>query len=187
MSPCRKDIAMRSSLAALIFGMLVLAGLAGRPTVVRAQSTPAGPPKCDAPEYRQLDFWVGDWNVTEGGGQAGTNLVTLEERGCLVHEHWTGAQGETGQSLNFYDRNDGAWHQVWVSSTGQVLNLKGHYADGALTYVGQNRKADGTTRQHRLSFRGTPDGTVRQLWESSSDGGKSWAVVFDGLYAKRKD
>src|SRR5205085_11883872 len=68
-----------------------------------AQSPPARP-KCDAPEYRQFDFWVGDWDVTAGGQRAGTNLVTLEEGGCLIHEHWAGAKGGTGQRLNFYDR-----------------------------------------------------------------------------------
>jgi hypothetical protein len=24
---------------------------------------------------------------------------------------------------------------------------------------------------------------VRQLWESSSDGGRTWTVAFDGIYA----
>jgi hypothetical protein len=25
------------------------------------------------------------------------------------------------------------------------------------------------------------DGSVRQLWESSADGGRTWTTVFDGL------
>ena len=170
----------------LMSGVLGLLG-PGQATVLAAQTTPAAPPKCDAPEHRQLDFWVGDWNVTMRGQQAGTNLVTLEEGGCLVHEHWVGAQGGTGQSFNFYNREDGAWHQVWVSSTGNVLDLTGHYADGTLTYLGENRRPDGTTQRHRLSFHPNPDGTVRQLWEISTDGGATWTTSFDGLYAKRKD
>ena len=186
MSLSRKDFVRRWLGAVPVAGMLALAGFAGRPTAVGAQSAAAAPPKCDAPEYRQLDFWVGDWNVTVGGGQAGTNLVTLEEGRCLVHEHWTGARGETGQSFNFYNRDDGAWHQVWVSSSGNVLNLTGHYAAGTLTYEGENRKPDGRTLRHRLSFHANPDGTVRQLWKTSSDGGSTWATSFDGLYARRK-
>ena len=165
--------------------MCPLSSIALLLTVV-APAASQSPPRCDDPKYRQLDFWVGDWNVTGGGKQAGTNLVTQEESGCLVHEHWTGAGGGTGQSFNFYDRDDGAWHQVWVSSNGNVLNLTGHYADGTLTYVGENRKPDGSTLRHRLSFHANPDGTVRQFWETSSDGGSTWATSFDGLYAKRK-
>jgi len=29
------------------------------------------------------------------------------------------------------------------------------------------------------------DGTVRQLWEQSVDGGKTWSVAFDGLYTRK--
>lgn len=151
-----------------------------------AQTSAPAAPKCDTPEYRQLDFWVGNWDVTMRGRTAGANLVTLEERGCLVHEHWTGAGGGTGQSFNFFNRDDGAWHQVWVSSSGNVLNLTGHYADGTLTYLGENRRTDGTVLRHRLSFHANGDGSVRQLWETSSDSGATWTVSFDGQYTKRK-
>lgn len=168
----------------LVAGTAVLAGLAGR--TLAAQTAAPAAPKCDAPEYRQFDFWLGSWDVTMRGQPAGANLVTLEESGCLVHEHWTGTRGGTGQSFNFFDRDDRAWHQVWVSSTGSVLYLTGHYADGTLTYLGENRQPDGTALRHRLSFHQNGDGTVRQLWETSSDSGATWAVSFDGHYAKRK-
>ncbi len=142
------------------------------------------PPKCDTPQFRQLDFWVGDWSVTSGGKPAGTNLVTQEESGCLVHEHWTGAGGGTGQSFNFYDRSDDRWHQVWVSSTGTALFLSGQYGAGKLVYAGVAPGANGAPAQQRLTFFHNADGTVRQLWESSSDG-KQWQTVFDGLYVRK--
>ncbi len=142
------------------------------------------PPKCDTPQFRQLDFWVGDWSVTSGGKPAGTNLVTQEESGCLVHEHWTGASGGTGQSFNFYDRTDERWHQVWVSSTGTTLFLIGQYADQKLVYTGVAPGPNGAPAQQRLTFFHNADGTVRQLWESSFDG-KQWQTVFDGLYLRK--
>jgi hypothetical protein len=170
-------------ISALAAGTVVLTGASGRDL---AAQTATASPKCDAPEYRQLDFWVGNWAVTMRGQAAGANLVTLEESGCLVHEHWTGTQGGTGQSFNFFDRDDGAWHQVWVSSSGSVLNLTGHFANGTLTYLGENRRPDGSVLRHRLSFHPNGDGSVRQLWETSSDSGATWAVSFDGHYTKRK-
>ena len=142
------------------------------------------PPRCDTPQYRQLDFWVGDWTVTVGGKPAGTNSVTQEESGCLVHEHWTGSSGGTGQSFNFYDRTDDHWHQVWVSSTGNALFLTGQYADAKLVYAGVAPGPNGAPAQQRLTFFQNADGTVRQLWESSSDG-KQWQTVFDGLYVRK--
>ena len=175
----------RCSVPRVISLLLSLIGLAGA-APLPAQAAAGKPPTCDAPQHRQLDFWIGSWDVTMKGQPAGTNVVTLEEQGCLVHEHWTGARGGTGQSFNFFNRDDGEWHQVWVSSTGNVLDLAGRYADGTLTYLGQNRQPDGTTLRHRLSFHANPDGTVRQLWETSSDNGATWATSFDGLYRKQK-
>jgi hypothetical protein len=180
MNPNRVRSTAMKAVPWLIAGA-VFAGPAGQ---VAAQGSGPRPPRCDAREHRQLDFWVGQWDVTMGGRPAGTNLVTLEERGCAVHEHWTGTGGETGQSLNFYDRGDRRWHQVWISSSGNALQLAGEYAGGTLTFRGEARQPGGQTVQHRLSFHRNADGTVRQLWETSADGGRSWQVSFDGLYRK---
>lgn len=172
-----------SSLAARLLVALLLTEWGIATPVAQGQAAPL---RCDAAEFRQFDFWVGDWDVTSGGQPAGTNLVTLEEDGCVVHEHWTGAQGGTGQSFNYYDRIDRQWHQMWVSNSGNVLDLAGTLADGTLTFRGNRRQRDGSILQHRLSFRPNPDGSVRQLWQTSSDGGATWTVAFDGLYRKKK-
>ena len=37
-----------------------------------------------------MDFWVGEWDVTNEGSKAGVNRITKEEAGCLIHEQWTG-------------------------------------------------------------------------------------------------
>jgi hypothetical protein len=162
----------------LMCGSLVL--VAGG---VRAQNAP--PPRCDSAEFRQFDFWVGNWRVTSGGQEVGANDVTLEESGCLVHEHWTGARGGTGQSLNFYDRSDARWHQVWISSSGGALFLTGSYHDGRLEYTGDRPGTPGgAVQRNRLTFFRNADGTVRQLWETSSDG-VTWQTTFDGLYTRK--
>lgn len=151
-------------------------------TALTAQGTR---PKCDSAEFRQFDFWVGNWNVTIGDHQAGTNLVTLEEDGCVVHEHWTGSKGGTGQSFNFYDRRDRKWHQIWVANDGSSLFLTGGLTGNTLTLEGDTPQPDGSTVRNRISFRNNPDHTVRQLWETSSDNGSTWTPAFDGLYRKR--
>ena len=61
---------------------LLLLGLTSGALVFTAPVTQA-PPRCDTPQYRQFDFWVGDWTVTSGDQPAGTNHVTLEEAGCM--------------------------------------------------------------------------------------------------------
>lgn len=163
------------------FGLL-LAALAW-PVLATAQNSG---PACTQPLYRQFDFWVGDWNVTVAQGQqAGTNNVTLEEGGCVIHEHWVGGGNSTGQSFNFYDRTDQKWHQVWVDNAGTWLNLAGNYADGKMVLIGQNTGPTGAPQLQRITFTKNSDGSVRQLWDSSDDNGKTWKVAFDGTYKKK--
>jgi hypothetical protein len=160
----------------------MLAGLLLIPAALPAQG--AAPRfGCTDPEYRQFDFWVGKWDVTVQGRPVGTNEVTLEEGGCLIHEHWTGARGGTGQSFNYLDRAGGQWHQQWVDNSGHSLTLAGGYGDRQMRFTGVTAGADGAPVQQRLTFFANADGTVRQLWESSTDG-KQWKVVFDGLYRR---
>lgn len=142
------------------------------------------PPACTDSTARQFDFWVGEWNVTVGPNQAGTNSVTLEEGGCLIHEHWVGSRGGTGQSFNFVDKSNGQWTQVWVDNQGGNLRLAGKFAGNQMQLTGSAPGPDGKLMQQRLTFTRNPDGSVRQLWESSADG-TTWTSVFDGLYRKK--
>jgi len=139
---------------------------------------------CPGPEFRQFDFWVGQWDVTVQGNPAGTNIITREEQGCLIHEHWTGAKGGTGQSFNFFDASTRQWNQVWVDNSASSLRLSGTFADNQMRLTGVAPGPDGKPQQQRLTFFKNADGTVRQLWETSSDG-SSWQVAFDGLYRRK--
>jgi hypothetical protein len=160
--------------------LLLLASVAATPALAQRPQ-----PTCDAAEHRQFDFWVGEWDVTVRGQPAGTSVITLEEKGCMIREQWTAARGGTGQSMNFYDRTDGKWHQVWIASNGSVLRLSGGLENGSLAYAAEAKRPDGTKVLHRLVFTPNPDGTVRQHWTSSTDDGKTWTDAFDGLYRKR--
>ena len=40
------------------------------------------------------------------------------------------------------------------------------------------------TVQQRITWTPAADGTVRQLWESTSDEGRTWTVLFDGRYVR---
>ena len=45
---------------------------------------------------------------------------------------------------------------------------------------------DGGIIQHRITWTDNEDGTVRQHWEVTKDGGKTYSTLFDGLYKKKK-
>ena len=154
-------------------------------STVAAQQGP--PPACTSPEFHQFDFWAGSWNVTDsaGGTPYGTNDVTLEESGCVVHEHWTGSRGGTGQSFNHWDRERKVWEQYWVASDGTDLHLVGHLEGNAMRLEADIAGPNGTTTHQRITWISEPDGRVRQFWQTSTDGGRTWTVAFDGWYRKK--
>ena len=138
-------------------------------------------PGCTTPQSRQFDFWVGNWNVYNPANElAGTNRIEKVVNGCLLVESWKGAKGGAGKSFNFYDPRRNKWRQVWVSAEG-ALDLQGDLIDGSIRYTGETTGLNGVT-QESLVFTPNADGTVRQLWQQSPDGGNTWRVNFDGLY-----
>ena len=139
---------------------------------------------CEDPSYKQFDFWLGDWSVTKPDGKpAGHNHIEKLYSGCVLQEHWTSASGGAGSSFNIYDGARHVWHQTWVDSSGALLELEGGLKDGSMVMRGEQVQPDGKILLNRITW--TPkDGNIRQLWEVSSDAGKTWSVAFDGLYRK---
>lgn len=141
------------------------------------------PPRCDSAEHRAFDFWKGRWRVESGGQLAGHSEVSLVAGDCVLLEQWTGAAGGRGASLNAYDPSDKRWKQSWVWSWGARLDLAGGLREGKMVMEGDSKAATGATTKNRITWSKEPEGRVRQLWETSSDDGKTWAVSFDGLYS----
>lgn len=168
-------------LAAIVLALALVATV--RPA--RAAEAPKAP--CAASENRQFDFWVGDWEVrTPDGKVAGTNLVESTLGGCVIREHWKGAKGLVGTSVNAYDPGDGLWHQTWVDDHGTLLLLAGRFENGHMTLSGETKDAAGASTLQRITWTPLPDGRVRQLWEQSADRGATWTTAFDGMYAKKQ-
>ncbi len=171
-----------------------LVGLSGLGPA-RAEETPAAPPEsrpkpCVAPEHRQFDFWIGEWDVTTPDGKtAGRNSIRAILGGCALAEEWVGSTGYSGRSFNIYDASTGRWHQTWVDSSGELLRLDGGIVNGKMVLTGTRppKKDRGIDVQHRVTWEKKSDDEVRQLWEASGDGGQTWDVVFDGTYGRRKE
>lgn len=142
---------------------------------------------CVAPEYRQFDFWVGSWSVTNPTGKVvGTNRIESILGGCVLQEHWRDSNGGDGTSLNMWNAADSTWRQVWMNDGGNLLELKGKLIGKEMVLFGTRPtpgQAGGLTTD-RVTWTPLPNGTVRQLWESSTDGGATWTTAFDGTYAR---
>jgi hypothetical protein len=143
-------------------------------------------PNCDSQQQRQFDFWIGDWAVTVGGKPAGHNRIERILDGCALLENWSGAGGMSGKSLNFYDAQRAQWHQTWVDDRGGSLGLDGTFTSGKMVLSGTNKDQQGKATINRITWTALPKDQVRQVWETSTDEGKSWTVAFDGLYTRKR-
>lgn len=163
------------------WALAVFAALAA-PTAASAQNPQQGPPPCSSDEASQFDFWLGSWEVRANGQIAGHNRITREVGGCVLHERYTTPQGYQGESFNIYDASRGVWHQTWVDNGGLLLTLEGTYSDGRMVLEGTTQGQNGASQQ-RITWSVIDEGpNVRQLWETSTDGGATWTNAFDGTY-----
>ena len=138
--------------------------------------------KCEGEEFRQFDFWLGEWNVKDikSGREGMVNSITSHHEGCALREDYVASERYSGMSINFFDKADGKWHQTWIDNGGGAL-----YLEGGLDESGNMVLSSDSDPINRITWTPNEDGSVRQHWQVSKDGGKTWETAFDGLYTKR--
>lgn len=140
---------------------------------------------CDDELYRQFDFWLGDWQVTQADGTlAGHNSISQTFGDCVIHEQYTSVNGYQGASYNIYDKSTQQWHQSWVDNTGLLLQLNGGLVGNAMVMWGEGTDQTGQRVQHRIKWTPQENGTVIQLWEVSRNQGLNWQELFKGFYKR---
>lgn len=141
---------------------------------------------CDSPESRQLDFWVGEWDLAYSGGRS-RNRITKSLDGCVILEQFTGAPGTKldGTSVSTYDRAARRWKQTWVDNTGAYLDFVGGEDAGDRTFEREAEK-DGRRIRQRMVFRDVKAASLRWLWQRSDDGGATWTTTWEIDYTRRR-
>lgn len=182
--------------------MLALAGACARssPGAPAAPVAPSSPSAivaaCASPEHRQLDFWLGDWDVvvrsrqTPDGpwGEArGRQHVEAILGGCAVAETFT-ADGPgapwAGRSYSSWQPQAGVWRQTWVDDSGGYLAFTGGLDGGAMTLVGEARERAGQRVVMRMVFLDVTATSLRWEWQRQVDGGP-WAPQMIIDYRRR--
>ena len=168
------------------FTFAALLAIAASPALAAEAPTPSN---CNAPEYRQLDFWVGDWDAkwapSEGDTGIGSNHITRSYEGCVIEEHFDGhpAQHLMGHSVSMYVAPTKMWRQTWVDNEGGYIDLSGGpqpNGDFVLTTpVRPNGKIS------RMIFTDIKPDSFTWRWQSSADG-KAWADSWVIEYTRKK-
>lgn len=136
-------------------------------------------------EFRQFDFWIGEWNAKNAQGiTVGSSSIQLILNQCVIFENWS-TPVSSGKSFNIYNAKDKKWHQTWVDDKGLLTHYVGEFKDGKMILIAENIDALGKKSLAKMTFSKLPNGDVRQLGENSSDEGKTWTQSFDFTYTRK--
>ena len=170
-------------LVLVVLSALPAAAQTGTPAT-QPQKPPASPCKT-TPEYRQFDFWVGEWAPQNKAGKTvGTSSIQLILGDCVIFEN-SNTPLQSGKSFSIYDSTDHKWHQSWVTDRGVRTEYEGGLVDGKMVLVAKT-SAGGKETLQRMTYSRLPNGDVRQYGDSSTDGGKSWTPSFDFTYVRKQ-
>lgn len=142
---------------------------------------------CDSPESRQLDFWLGDWELTyvmEGKAGKSRNRLTKILDGCVILEEFSGAPGTKldGRSYSTFDRATKRWKQTWVDNTAGYLDFTGGIVDGRMMFS-REAERDGRRFQQRMVFDDVARDSLTWRWQRSDDG-KAWTTLWEIAYRR---
>jgi len=145
-----------------------------------AQQQPGPDPDLKS-KVHQFDFWLGEWDVYKYGTDTivgRSHIQSVNDSTGILENYHTPGRPFKGKSLNTYNKKTGNWEQYWIDNTGTVLKLEGGISEGKMVMTGFEG-----LRGSRITWQSVEQG-VRQTWEMTADGGKTWIVVFDGLYVR---
>jgi len=152
-----------------------------------AQSNESCP--CCSENHKAFDFWLGDWTVYNTKGEiVGTNKIVKMQEGCVLQENWKSLKSSnTGTSYNFFDLSDSTWNQIWISSTGNILKLKGNInSDGAMVLKSKLEKSSKGNYYNQIIWSKNDDGSVTQQWDILNKNNETISQAFEGIYRKIK-
>src|ERR1700741_4495033 len=128
------QFALRSKFAALaMLAAFSFCACSTSRSASRAQSS-VPPSSCTTAEYRQFDFWLGDWDAFEAATNAKDSRVRITSvlDGCVIHEDYRSVDGHKGESFSIYEASRKIWHQTWVTNRGRLLIIEGRFENGTM-------------------------------------------------------
>lgn len=149
---------------------------------------------CSTPEARQLDFWLGEWELRwpaeqMGGAQGdlgrGRNSITRLFDDCVIEENFmTDDASYRGHSVSVYDVSAGVWRQTWVDSAGGYLWLTGGEVDGQMILSTEPVEKEAGVAVNRMVFADVETDSLEWVWQRSDDGGSTWTDLWNISYRR---
>ncbi|NNC36094.1 MAG: hypothetical protein HKO02_01450 [Hyphomonadaceae bacterium] len=147
---------------------------------------------CQGEEFRQLDFWVGEWSLEwdlpDGKTGSGTNIITKTPFGdCVITENFDGAptQNFKGMSVSTYHQPAGMWRQTWVDDQGGYFALYGGVQDDGTFKLDMTRLGDkGPFR--RMIWKDITADSLTWHWQGHGADEAEWKDLWVIRYTRKK-
>lgn len=149
---------------------------------------------CDTAAGHQLDFWLGEWDLTWTGGQGGTpegetgrgtNTITRTLDDCVIEEQFR-MPGFEGMSVSVFATRTNDWRQTWVDSQGGYIALRGGMIDRRMELRTQPfTNPAGDEQVNRMIWTNVTQDSLDWTWQRSLDGGVHWEDTWLIHYVRR--
>ncbi len=139
--------------------------------------------------YHQFDFWLGEWDVYKFGTDTIVGYSKIEsiiDSVGLLENYSAKNSTYQGKSINKYNPTKKRWEQYWVDNSGLTLFLFGGISEQKMVLT-DLAEGDSSATVNKIIWQKMENLTVRQTWHVSTDAGKTWSVVFDGAYKRKKE
>lgn len=168
----------------LAMGFMVLIGALTQGASSQSVGSQA---KCLEPERRQFDFWIGEWDVSWGENQRGTNSVRATLDGCVIMESFDGRPAITlqGVSVSSFNQQNSKWQQTWVDNNGSYLDFVGGWQKDKMV-LERPAVVDGKSVLQRMVWYNIKPDSLEWNWERSEDSGKTWNVLWQITYRRKR-
>lgn len=143
---------------------------------------------------QDFDFWLGEWRVeweeSDGKTGSGTNIIEKIMDGSVIQERFSITQGGNagfkGTSISVFDPRQKVWRQAWADSQGGYFSFTGsREGDKRMFSTTPQETAEGTIIQ-RMVFYNISEDAFTWDWESSKDGGETWALSWRIQYTRKE-
>lgn len=163
-------------------------------TLLSAANAQSSKLPCSRPEYRQFDFWIGEWEAFGvNGKKAGDSKISLILDSCIILEEWTSASVQqglryAGKSFNTYNATTKQWQQTWVDNAGGTNEyMQGKFENNQIIFSSTPFKfSKDTMAIRKMTFTNLSPAKLRQHGEISKDNGITWATEYDLEYRRKK-
>src|ERR1035441_2801882 len=144
-----------------------------------------GPAVCTGSGYGALSFWVGNWKVSDpGGNEIGRSKIELGLDGCELTETWASGSKFRGSNVHAYSAEDKRWRQINVDNHGHVHAFEGTAGAHGLEYSGVGKNEAGVDVSNRMDIVNEGANRVKVWWRKSADSGKTWTTAYEAIYSR---